>query len=188
MDKKDEIISKAMGAAKKATATLTGYTGIFSTLQKEHGEVAALMKRVQATGSDDVDDRRSLFAKIRTELLAHAHAEQETFYDRLAERPETVDLVTEAKREHEELEAILDELSDLDVSSEQFDDRFEELVSETEHHVAEEENELFPKAKDALTSEEISQLDDAFKARKSVELERVRVDYGQQTGAGRVLD
>ena len=187
MEKKDEVISKAMGAAKKAGATLTGYTGIFSTLQKEHGEVSALMKRVQASG-DDFETRSSLFEKIRSELLSHAHAEQETFYDRLAEKPETIDLVVEAKREHEELEAILDELSDLDAASEDWEERFEELVSETEHHVAEEENELFPKAKDVLTSDEVLQLDEAFKAKMATELDRVGADYADRAGAGPILE
>jgi hypothetical protein len=150
--------------------------------------VAALMKRVQATGTDDVEDRRNLFEKIRSELLAHAHAEQGTFYDRLAERPETVDLVGEAQREHEELEAILDELAELDVSSEQWDDRFEELVSETEHHVAEEENELFPKAKDALSDDEVESIDTAFKARKAAELQRVASYGGAGAGMRPILD
>jgi hypothetical protein len=94
-----ELASKAMGAAKAASATLAGYRGIFRTLKREHGEVSVLMMRI-ATDRDRAT-RAQLFPVIVRELLAHARAEDAAFYAVLADHESTRPLVLQLEADHE---------------------------------------------------------------------------------------
>src|SRR5262245_42411589 len=162
MSTKDELIAKVAGAARKVASTALGYGGIFSTLQKDHAEVASLMTRLGRTRASDDEhsaERRNLFATIRAELLAHASAEETTFYARLKSQPEILAIIDESIEDHQRIEDLLEELDRLGTDSLIFDSRFQELFATVEHHVAEEENRLFPKAKEAFSSQDVDELD-----------------------------
>ena len=179
MDKKDAAISKIAGAARKLAATATGYTGIFATLQKEHGEVSTLMSQLRRTDASDdsnAEYRGELFRKIRMELLAHASAEEATFYSSLKARAETLALIQSSIDEHQTIDDLLEELTRLGTESLIFDSRFRDLVAAVNHHIDEEETQLFPKAKDALSAEEISRLDDTFKNHKRTRLQHLATE------------
>jgi hemerythrin superfamily protein len=155
------------------TAPLSGDTGIFATLQQEHGKVSALMSELARTRADDDDRdgaRRNLYAQIRSELVSHTAAEETTFYARLKAHPETSSLIDESIDEHQKVEDLLEELDRLQTDSLIFDSRFKDLMAAVEHHVEEEETELFPAARNVLTSEEVADLDEAFKAQKQAQL------------------
>lgn len=170
---RDETRATTVGAAKKPAAMAASYGAIFATLEREHATANALMTQLARTRADDVgqtERRRELFAKIRTELLTHASAEETTFYVRLKARPETSPLIDESIDEHQLMEDLLEELTRLGTDSLIFDSRFQELVASVQHHVDEEENRLFPRAKEVLTSEEIEDLDAAFRTQKEAQL------------------
>jgi len=174
MPSKDELMAKVAGVARKVASTAIGYGGIFSTLQKDHAEVSSLMTRLAATRASDDEQsahRRDLFETIRSELLAHASAEETTFYARLKSEPDIFTIIGESIEDHQRVDDLLEELYRLGTDSLIFDSRFDELFATVEHHVAEEENRLFPRAKEALAPEEIEALDDAFKRQKRSMLE-----------------
>lgn len=158
--KTTETFGKMKGAAKSAGQTLRGHVGIFSTLAKEHGEVSALMSRALKT--DDVEERRSLYTKIRQELLSHAHAEDEVLYTRLSRPPETAGEIPHARKEHAEVEQLLNELQSMDPGHQSWVNKFEKLKSAVEHHANEEEQELFPQAQRVMDNEEARRLDDQY--------------------------
>jgi hemerythrin superfamily protein len=153
MPSKDELMAKVAGVARKVASTAIGYGGIFSTLQKDHAEVSSLMTRLAATRASDDEQsahRRDLFETIRSELLAHASAEETTFYARLKSEPDIFTIIGESIEDHQRVDDLLEELYRLGTDSLIFDSRFDELFATVEHHVAEEENRLFPRAKEAL--------------------------------------
>ena len=161
-----EAAGKAMGAAKGAVETVKGHTGIMSQLSEEHGEVSMLMKRCKA--SSDPATRKDLLSKIKTELMAHSKAEEAEFYAPLREYPETRDLVSHSKKEHEEIQDKLQTLSSSDARTDLWESTFSSLVETVEHHVKEEENELFPRAKKVLSSDQLEHMKKRFlEARRS---------------------
>lgn len=72
----DSMISKGAGMVKAVKARLEGLVGVFKTLAEQHGEVAALLKRLQHSP----DKRSELWPEIRRELLSHERAELREVY------------------------------------------------------------------------------------------------------------
>lgn len=161
-----EKAAKAVGAVRGfAKGTMTGYTGIFQTLIKEHGEVSALMGRVLA--SHDAQTQRELFTAIRAELLSHAEAEEQEFYAVLLRRPTTREMAEQSLRDHKTLEDVLIEMAAMDPEEPAWSVRFRALKDIVDQHVQEEEKELFPRAKDALTKEQVQDIDARFQSAKA---------------------
>ena len=73
--------------------------------------------------------------------------EEQILYPALKNNPETSDIIEESYEEHAQVDEILKEMSP---GGDDFEDQLEELRESVEHHVDEEENELFPKAKTVL--------------------------------------
>jgi hemerythrin-like domain-containing protein len=177
MDKGKNMAGKAMGTMKQAKQMIAGRGGIFRTLAEEHGEVAALIKRAKHTSGDNAEsirERTDLMNEIRSELLAHAKAEEAVFYSRLNNQAETREIVEESKAEHRSLEHVLEQLGTVAPSTPRWMQLIEELEQAVQHHVDEEENELFPKASDVLSDEEANALDEQFRQEKQTMLSRVR--------------
>lgn len=164
MKKPTEGMSKAQGMAKQIKAKLSGQHGILNTLAKEHGEVSALMARIEATKNqgDGADTRRDLFEKVVIELLSHAHAEERLLYDALERYPESQNKVKDARNEHHEMERIIGELDGLPYSATEWMTRFSELKQLVQHHVDEEESEVFNIAMDVMSKDELQALDERY--------------------------
>ena len=129
----------------------------FELLKKDHQTVSGIFDELEA---GDAAARRQTFPRLKQELDAHAHIEETIFYPALKERPETTGLVAEAYEEHAEVKELLAQLeqglgaADGDAWLEQLTD----LRDSVEHHVEEEENDLFPNAEKALGREQIDAL------------------------------
>jgi hemerythrin-like domain-containing protein len=127
----------------------------FSLLKADHRKVAELFERLEQT-----DGKRKLdvFAQIKTELDLHAHIEEKIFYPALEKPSETHDLTLEAYEEHKQVKTLLRQLSRARTASEEWQAKAKVLQENVEHHVDEEENELFKKAGSVLSDEEIEEL------------------------------
>ena len=162
----EKAASKTMGAMKDVKATFKGLHGVFKTLMEEHGEVSALILRVNSSSDQSV--RRELYPTIRKELLAHEKGELATVYPFLAQFPETSDIAVEHHREASELESELSALDHLDVGDPRWDIGFKRLASLVKKHVAEEEGEYFPRAQEAIGEDEAELLKTRYEATKSL--------------------
>ena len=127
----------------------------FNLLKADHRKVAELFQRLEQT-----DGKRKLdvFAQIKTELDLHAHIEEKIFYPALEKPRETHDLTLEAYEEHKQVKTLLRQLSRARTASEEWQAKAKVLQENVEHHVDEEENELFKKAGSVLSDEEIEEL------------------------------
>ena len=157
-NKVEEVASKVVGTAKAAKATLEGVTGVFRHLEREHGEVSALLMRLKA--SSDPEVRRELWPTIRRELLSHEQAEKREVYPALRQNADTQAMAIEHDQDAEGLEDVIEELTATAVDSDQWQPTLARLIAQVQEHVRDEEEEYFPIA------------DRAFKERSDEMLKR----------------
>jgi Hemerythrin HHE cation binding domain. len=115
-------------------------------LKSDHQVVADLFKKVEST---DESKHPAIFKEIKAELDVHAHIEETIFYPALKAEgnKELVDIVMEGIEEHRQMKMFLKELDGLSDESEKFEPKLKVLIEDTEHHVKEEEGEMFPLVK-----------------------------------------
>ena len=136
----------------------------FELLKADHRKVAELFDQLEnASGKAKL----SVFDQIKTELELHTHIEEKIFYPALEKPSETHDLTLEAYEEHKAVKQLLAELSRARTPNDEWDAKAKVLRENVEHHVDEEENELFDKADDALSDEEIESLGQRMEAEKA---------------------
>ena len=125
---------------------------IYSLLRDEHRRVLALFDELEQ--SQQPRDRERLFERLKREILTHKEAEERTFYAALSLLPDLVDRIEEAMEEHADQQELLEELDGLDVEDDDFAVQLNELREELQHHINEEETEIFNRAQQHLTAEQ----------------------------------
>jgi hemerythrin superfamily protein len=114
-------------------------------LRADHKLVSGLFADYEATNS--TAKKRELVEKICTELSVHAQVEEEVFYPAVQEALEDHELVPEAVVEHATLKDLIAQVEGIEPEGEMFDARIKVLSEYVKHHVKEEQNEMFPKAR-----------------------------------------
>jgi hemerythrin superfamily protein len=129
-------------------------------LKKDHQKVAVLFKQYESAGEDASSRKEELFRRIKQELDIHARIEEEIFYPAVKQVPveEARELVAEAAEEHNQVKTLLAELDGMGAEDERFDAKMKVLKEDVEHHVEEEENEMFPKVRKGLGSDRLEDL------------------------------
>ncbi|MGH9857071.1 MAG: hemerythrin domain-containing protein [Acidobacteriota bacterium] len=130
----------------------------FELLKKDHEKVSELMKRLEKTTERGIKTRQDLFKQMKDELDVHAHIEETIFYPALQVETETEDIAREAFEEHRVVKTLLSELEKMPKDDEQWSAKFMVLKENVEHHVEEEEGEMFTKARKALAKDELEEL------------------------------
>lgn len=144
----------------------------FQLLKEDHRKVEELFSELEsASGKEKLD----VFKQIKTELELHTHIEEKIFYPALEEPKETHDLALEAYEEHAVVKKLLTELNRARTANEEWEAQAKVLQENVEHHVQEEENELFRKANKALSEEELEELTERMVAEKSRKARRPAV-------------
>ena len=116
-------------------------------LKTQHKEVKALFKKIEKT--EDSRQRRQLMEEISTALEGHTTIEEEMFYPavRELETKKAEEMIDEAFEEHHVVKLVLRELPEVDPEDERFHAKMTVLSELVEHHVKEEEDEMFKLAK-----------------------------------------
>lgn len=128
---------------------------IYTLLKKDHEAVASLFAQIEATKDDaDPTRRKALFDRCRTLLLEHSDAEKKAYYTKIRGAEETRDIVLEGEQEHHVVTMLLTELATQNPGTEQWMAKLVVLEENVEHHVEEEENEMFPASKKVLSKDE----------------------------------
>jgi hemerythrin-like domain-containing protein len=127
-------------------------------LKKDHQEAARLMDQIETAADGGQNSGVELFNQLKNALTLHTRIEEQVFYPALENHQETRDLVKEAYTEHDEVKNLLSEISGLSPSSNDFINKLTELRDNVEHHVEEEENEMFPKVKQVLSLNQIDEI------------------------------
>lgn len=125
-------------------------------LESQHREVEKLFAALEkATASAD---KASLFDDIADKLAIHAAIEEHHFYPAVRAR-RTEDILLESLEEHLSIKRVLADLLETDAEDDTFDAKVKVLKEQVEHHVGEEESDLFPKVKKLLDATELEALE-----------------------------
>jgi iron-sulfur cluster repair protein YtfE (RIC family) len=146
----------------------------FSLLKADHQKVADILETIDGTTERAIKGRDELFSRLKSELELHTRIEEEIFYPALEEAEETRDITLEAYEEHRLVKQLLEELESAPKDDEQWTAKFTVLKENIEHHVEEEEGEMFKKARRVLSEEEIEALGDRLQEAKQEEAARAR--------------
>jgi hypothetical protein len=135
-------------------------------LEEDHKKVKKIMEDIDSTTERGIKTREELFAKVKRELTAHESIEEEIFYPALKEHPKAKDLVLEAYEEHHVVDMVMAEIGGVPYEDETWGAKFTVMKENVEHHIEEEEDEMFAQARQVFSSEELGELGERMQARK----------------------
>lgn len=139
---------------------------IYELLQKDHDGVRHLLEELIELDNSNKERKHTLIEQIRNELIPHARAEEAVFYNTLRSMDAAKDLVRHGYKEHLEAEAILRMLQVRDKIDADWKETAQKLKDALEHHIREEETNIFNAAKQLFTSEEADMMGEAFEKLK----------------------
>lgn len=124
-------------------------------LKRQHDEVKQLFSNLENT--EDVEERSSIFAELADAFVIHSHLEEQIFYPTVFE-DETEDELREAVEEHLQAKRIIADMLEMSPDDEQWEAKCMVLKEDIDHHVEEEEGELFPTVRKQLTKKRLGEL------------------------------
>jgi hypothetical protein len=135
-------------------------------LEADHRKVKRLLNELEATTERGVKTRAELFSTIKGELTLHEIVEEEIFYPELKAHPKAKDIVLEGYEEHHVVDVLMGELEALDVSDETWGAKAQVMKENIEHHIEEEEGEMFRQARQVFDAAELDDIGGRMEARK----------------------
>lgn len=148
-------------------------TDIFDRLKQDHNRHREMLEKLANTSGDGAE-REEIFKKFQIEVTAHAAAEEESLYAVMLQDPDLREEGQHSVSEHKEIDDFLEELQDTDVSSADWMATFEKMRHRYEHHIDEEEQDIFPVAEKQLDKGKPEELKETFDKRKPDEIERAK--------------
>jgi hemerythrin superfamily protein len=117
-------------------------------LTEQHKEVADMFDEFENMSDRATVSKKKLVDKICEQLTMHTAIEEEIFYPAVREASkETEDMVDEAVVEHASAKDLIAQLQEADPGDDLYDAKVKVLGEQIEHHVEEEEEEMFPKVR-----------------------------------------
>ena len=141
---------------------------IYDAIKADHDTHRNLLDAIADT-SGDSDARRESWKEFYNDVKSHAAAEEETFYSKLISETWGQDAARHSVHEHQQLDDLMEELNEMDMSSSGWLTRFKTLKHDYEHHMDEEESEVFERARKVIGEEHNDGFGKRFEARKKEE-------------------
>lgn len=142
---------------------------IFTYLKKDHKKVSDLFEKIAS--SPQSSNNAAILEEIVKELTLHSETEQATFYKAITKTVKGKEEVSHAKDEHKDIKNAISKILGLKTNTSEWYIAFGELKAIVEHHVEEEENEIFktakkilPKSRVETLTEEMEELKEEMKA------------------------
>jgi hemerythrin-like domain-containing protein len=133
-------------------------------LKQDHQEASSMMDQLE---SGDQQSMMGLFNRLKQALTLHTKMEETLLYPALQNNEQTGDMISEAYEEHQTVDEILAEMTGMAPSNGDFSMKLAELRENVEHHVEEEENELFPKAERILGQHRLEEMGNQMQQMKN---------------------
>jgi hypothetical protein len=137
-----------------------------SLLKADHDKMRKLLDELETTTARGIKTRTELFATIKGELMVHETIEEEIFYPELKGHPKAREIVLEGYEEHHVVDLLMGELEGLDVDDESWGAKAKAMKENVEHHMEEEEGDMFRKARQVFDRAELEDLGARMEARK----------------------
>jgi hypothetical protein len=146
---------------------------IYQDLIADHDKQRQMLTRLgDSRGASG--ERQSLFEAFRLELQSHAAAEEEALYSVMLADPELRDDARHSVAEHKEVDDLLGEMMAVQFGSDEWEEKFAHMRHRYEHHIDEEEEEMFPAAEAELDDKVEARIAATYEERKPKELEIAR--------------
>lgn len=139
-------------------------------LRADHKLVASLFEQYESAKT--TAKKKALVAQICQELTVHAQIEEEIFYPQVQAALKDHELVPEAVVEHATLKDLIAQIEDAEPDGDMYDARVKVLSEYVQHHVKEEQNEIFPKVKE--TNLDLNAIGEELTARKEELLAKLK--------------
>jgi hemerythrin superfamily protein len=120
--------------------------------------------------SADEDKKADIFNQIVKELQVHTKIEEEIFYPAVKKLDD--DMALEAEEEHNIVDWIISQMKKLEPGDEHYDAKFTTLKENVEHHIEEEEKEMFPEAQEKVPAKQMEALGKQMMERKEALMKR----------------
>jgi hemerythrin-like domain-containing protein len=143
----------------------TGMNAI-TLLEEDHRKMKKLLSELESTTERGVKTREELFATVKDELTVHETIEEEIFYPALKEHPKTKEITLEAYEEHHVVDMVMAEIEGVPYDDERWGAKFKVMKENIEHHIEEEEKEMFMQARQVFEEDELEALGERMKVRK----------------------
>src|SRR5687768_7282957 len=155
--------------------TKEGHMDAIQLLKSQHREVEQLFKAYE-----EQEDLKAV-RQVLENLTIHAEIEEKVFYPAYKQAAEEKDIILESVEEHRLCKILISELRELSRDDERYDAKVTVLKELVEHHVEEEEKEMFPQAKKILgdaklkeLGEKMAELAEQFKGQSGLKVSMVR--------------
>ena len=140
-------------------------------LKNDHRQVEKIFSQIEKGNGN----REQLFRELANELTVHAEIEEQLFYPAVKNAKQTHDLVLESFEEHKQVKLVLADLDKADKTTEHWLAGLKVLMEDVQHHVGEEEKELFPKVEDkVLSRQELEDLGTRMEEMKAQRLAAIK--------------
>jgi len=148
---------KTAPASKRRTTSTP--RDALAILKADHTTVKDLFRRYKGLGDGAVKSKGQTMERIVKELSVHASVEEQVFYPDVKRRvPGSKRLVDHGLHEHQELKETLVRLQRMSPDSPEFDATMRKVIADVTDHVKEEESELFPKVRKAMSKQELTDM------------------------------
>nr|WP_314547039.1 hemerythrin domain-containing protein [uncultured Massilia sp.] len=140
--------TKQTASGRKSADTMPGVQDAIAMLTEEHREVSDMFEQFEQLGDRAKVAKTKLVEKICTALIVHTAIEEEIFYPAVREAlKDGDDMVDEAVVEHASAKDLIRQLQEMNPDEDLYDAKVKVLGEQIDHHVEEEEKEMFPKAR-----------------------------------------
>jgi hemerythrin-like domain-containing protein len=144
-------------------------------LTEDHDKMKKLLSELETTTERGVKTRAELFSTIKGELTIHEIIEEEIFYPELKAHPKAEDIVLEGYEEHHVVDLVMKELEETPVDDESWGAKAKVMKENVEHHMEEEEGEMFKQARSVFDRDELEDLGERMEARRRTAKEELGV-------------
>jgi hemerythrin superfamily protein len=135
-------------------------------LKHDHETVKKLLSELDKTTEEQSDKREELFAQVKRELTIHETIEEEILYPTFEEKAKLKEIVLEGYQEHHVVDLVLGEMMEIDADDESWGAKLSVAKENVEHHIEEEEGEMFKKARQVFDEKELEELGVQLEMRK----------------------
>jgi hemerythrin superfamily protein len=143
---------------------------IYDELKTDHDKVKGLLEQIEGASGRT---KGKLFRELQVDLTAHARAEEKVFYDRLKKAKDAKGDAMEGYEEHHVVDVLFREMSKLSPSDDQWKAKFSVLKENIQHHIEDEEGDIFDKAKEIIDEEEAEEIGQKFLHEKEKRMARL---------------
>ena len=136
-------------------------------LKQDHEKVKKLLKELEDTTERAVKTRQKLVEELKRDIKPHEAMEEQIFYPALRQKLKDDDIVLEGYEEHHAVDVLMDELEAVPFEDETWGAKMKVIQENIEHHIEEEEGEMFKDARKVFDKEQLEELGERMEQHKS---------------------